>query len=161
MSEAGSEDSSEEGAELVRTIGWFWIAIGVLLCIAGASALLAAVFASGYISPSGFPLARSALYFGGQFVAGAVTLVAAGNLLRHEAWARPVLEIFSWLFGFICGASAIWLLCRGVLAFLGNVEGAFSFGFVFNLLLAGGFGARFFISALRLRRGDVRAVLTG
>jgi len=160
MSDAATQEGSEEGTELVRTIGWFWVAIGVLLCIGGAMALLATVFASDYIRPSGFPLTWFALYSGGQFAAGAVTLVAAGNLLRHQAWARPVLEIFSWLFAFICGASGIWLLCRGVLAFLSAVEGIFSFAFIFNLLLAGGFGARFFVSARRLRRDDVRAVLT-
>ena len=160
MSEAGSEDGSEEGAGLVRTIGWFWIAIGVLLCIAGASGLLAAVFASGYISPSGFPLARAALYFGGQFVAGAVTLVAAGNLLRHEAWARPVLEIFAWLFGFICAAFVIRIIWSGLAMLLYGMEGGISF-LLINLLIVGGFGVRFFVSARRLRCDDVRAVLTG
>ena len=159
MSDAATLEGSEEGTELVRTIGWFWVAIGVLLCIGGAMALLAAVFASDYIRPSGFPLTRFALYSGGQFVAGAVTLVAAGNLLRHQAWARPVLEILAWFFGIICAASAIRVIWSGLAMLLYGMKGGITF-LLINVLIAGGFGFRFFVSALRLRRDDVRAVLT-
>lgn len=159
MGETPPQSGLSHGRTRVKKIGWAWIAIGALLWLHGIIPLVFMAVASGPPGWSAGLFAFSAGTSAAYFVVGAVALLAAASLLEHEAWARPVLEALSWICGLVCAASTVWEIVQwGSSAVSGQAAG-FSPPSLFRLLTGAAWSAVLFVSALSLRRDDVRAVL--
>lgn len=86
----------EKRPTCVSVIGWAWIVIGGMMCVGALLGIAAVTLMSDLPPPEPFLTKIFPFLAIAQVGLGATALIAGINFLKLKAWARPILEGFTW-----------------------------------------------------------------
>jgi len=90
--------SDRPAARVVVSIGRFFVALGLFICVVGAACFLAAVFGAVRALPETSLIYRTAAWLTLLVLCfGVFVVVAATSLFKFRAWAKRALEVVSWI----------------------------------------------------------------